>query len=61
MNRSNYVEKQTLGMFISTIPMRVKVDENIKFIDLARNISSNLMTIFSTSEISIFWNCWKCA
>lgn len=46
LNRSNFKEKQMLGMFVSTIPMRFKIDENIKFIDLAKQISSDTMSIF---------------
>lgn len=46
LNRSNFKEKKTLGLFISTMPLRIKVDENIKFIDLAKSIGSNIMSSF---------------
>ncbi len=46
LNRSNFKEKQILGMFISTIPLRIKIEENQKFIDVVKNISSNTMNVF---------------
>lgn len=46
LNRSNFREKQIIGMFISTIPLRIKIKEEATFIELARDISSNLMSIY---------------
>ena len=46
LNRANFKEKNTLGMFVSTIPLRVKIDENETILDLAKSISKNTMTIF---------------
>lgn len=46
LNRSNFKEKQMLGMFVSTIPMRFKIEENIKFKDLLKNVSCDTMSIF---------------
>ncbi len=46
LNRSNFKEKQMLGMFISTIPMRFKIEENIKFRDLLKAVSCDTMSIF---------------
>lgn len=46
LNRSNFNEKQMLGMFVSTIPMRFKIEENMDFVDLARQISKDTMSIF---------------
>lgn len=46
LNRSNFKEKNMVGMFVSTMPLRVKIEENQNFIDLARNISSNTLTLF---------------
>lgn len=46
LNRANFKEKNTVGMFVSTLPLRVKIDEKQKFMDLAHNISSNTLTLF---------------
>lgn len=46
LNRSNFKEKQMLGMFISTIPMRIKITEGIKFVDLAKEIGRNNLELF---------------
>lgn len=46
LNRANFKEKQMIGMFVSTLPLRIKVEENIKFIDLAREIARNTMNVF---------------
>lgn len=46
LNRSNFKEKQMIGMFVSTLPLRVKIEENIKFLDLAHEIAKNTMGLF---------------
>ena len=46
LNRSNFREKNMVGMFVSTIPIRIKIEENIKFLDLAKQISLNTLTLF---------------
>lgn len=46
LNRSNFKEKQMLGMFVSTIPMRFNIEEGIKFIDFAKQVASDTMSIF---------------
>lgn len=46
LNRANFREKNMLGMFISTLPIRIKIDENIKFVELAKQISLNTLTLF---------------
>lgn len=46
LNRANFKEKQMLGMFVSTLPLRVQISENEKFLDVARNIARNTMSIF---------------
>lgn len=46
LNRSNFKEKQMLGMFISTIPMRIKMSNGISFVELAKEISKNNLEIF---------------
>jgi amino acid adenylation domain-containing protein/thioester reductase-like protein len=46
LNRSNFVEKKILGMFVSTMPIRIKISENITFLDLVKQISSETMMLF---------------
>lgn len=46
LNRANFKEKQMIGMFVSTLPLRVKIQENEKFLDVAHDISRNTMSIF---------------
>ncbi len=46
LNRSTFKEKQMLGMFVSTMPVRIKISENEKFIDLAKKIALDNMTLF---------------
>lgn len=46
LNRKNFKEKQIIGLFISTLPIRAKIYENMKILDLARKISSNTMSCF---------------
>lgn len=46
LNRSNFKEKQMLGMFVSTMPIRIKVQENMSFLELAKKIGSNTLELF---------------
>ncbi len=46
LNRSNYKEKNMLGMFVSTMPIRIKIEENISFIELAKNIEKTTLELF---------------
>lgn len=46
LNRKNFKEKQIIGLFISTLPIRIKINEDMKIIDLAKSVSSNTMSCF---------------
>ena len=46
LNRCNSNEKHTSGMFINTVPLKIELKNNIKFIDLASSISTSLFNIF---------------
>lgn len=46
LNRSNFKEKQTTGMYISSAAVRVKIKGKITFIELLKNISKDLMSVF---------------
>lgn len=53
LNRSNFREKQMLGMFVSTMPIRMKVEENVKFLDLVKQIGSDTMSLFRHQKYPI--------
>ena len=46
LNRTNFKEKQTAGMFISSVPCRINIEENMEFLNLASNITKDLMSVF---------------
>lgn len=41
LNRSNFNEKNTMGMFINTIPLRINIDKTSNFETLSKSIASN--------------------
>ncbi len=43
LNRSNIKEKETIGMFISTIPIRINIDEKLTFKEFVEIVSKELM------------------
>ena len=45
LNRTNFEQKHTMGMFISTAPLRVNLDHNLSFIDFSKNIASSSMSL----------------
>ncbi len=45
LNRTNFEQKHTMGMFISTAPLRINLDHNISFIDFTKNIAGNTMSL----------------
>ena len=46
LNRTNFKEKNTVGMYISTIPFNIKIDYDSTFNDFLKNVTSNQMTFF---------------
>ncbi|MCX8074373.1 MAG: amino acid adenylation domain-containing protein [Clostridia bacterium] len=46
LNRKNYKEKNTLGVCISTMLLKIDINEDISFIDFANQISSRSMKCF---------------
>lgn len=46
LNRSGFKEKQMLGMFVSTLPLRVKIEEGEKFLDVIKSVSKDTMSLF---------------
>lgn len=45
LNRLNAKEKQMTGMFISTVPLCFRIDENTRYVEYARNINSSWLSI----------------
>ncbi|MGI6114403.1 MAG: non-ribosomal peptide synthetase, partial [Mahellales bacterium] len=45
LNRSNRKEKNTIGMFVSTIPMRIKIENEMDFRSFTQNVTKNWMGI----------------
>lgn len=46
LNRTNYKEKQTTGMFISTIPLKIHIEERAKFSKIVQTIAKDMMQIY---------------
>lgn len=46
LNRANAKEKKMIGMFVSTMPVRFKIDENATFYNMCKACSSESMTLF---------------
>ena len=43
LNRTNFQEKNTAGMFINTLPLRININSNSSFEDFAMNIANQSM------------------
>ena len=54
LNRGNVKEKHTSGMFISTVPLKVNIGNDISFSGLASNISSNFLAYLNIKNILIY-------
>lgn len=53
LNRSNFKEKQMVGMFVSVIPIRMKLEDNTKFFDLVKNTGLETMNLFRHQKYPI--------
>ncbi len=45
LNRTNFKEKHTTGMFINTAPLRIKIEENCDFITCAKQIAQSSLSM----------------
>ena len=45
LNRTNFEQKHTMGMFISTAPLRINLTHELSFVDFSKNIASNSMSL----------------
>ena len=50
LNRSNYAQKQTLGLFISTLPLRFNIDFENSFVEYAKKVALNSMSLLRHSK-----------
>ncbi len=46
LNRSNFKEKHTVGMFISVVPFKITINHEYKFADFLSKISADFFNIF---------------
>ena len=52
INRKNVQEKNTMGMFINTLPLRINITNQNQFKDFCKNISINLLSSFRHQKYS---------
>lgn len=52
LNRTNFDQKHTMGMFISVAPLRVTLQEETSFINFVKELSTNTMSIFRHQKYS---------
>lgn len=52
LNRSNFREKNTLGMYVSTVPFRVTLDNSLDFSSFASNIARDTMSMLRHQKYS---------
>lgn len=47
LNRCNFKEKQMLGMFVATLPFRIKIEEKEEsFLSFVKNVTSTILLLF---------------
>ena len=44
LNRTNAIQKQTMGIFINTVPIRVSLENNLSFCKFVSNMAQNIMS-----------------
>ena len=45
LNRTNFEQKHTMGMFISTAPLRINLDHNLSFTEFSKKVATDTMSI----------------
>ncbi|HHW30100.1 MAG TPA: amino acid adenylation domain-containing protein [Clostridiaceae bacterium] len=50
LNRSNSREKDTLGIFVNTVPFRLKIDKNLDFVNFVQQVSREWRSILRHSN-----------
>lgn len=46
LNRTNFEQKNTVGMFISTTPLRVNLNHELTFVDFIKDVSAKTISLF---------------
>lgn len=46
LNRTNFIEKRTAGMFVSTVPFTVSLEDNLIFTDFLKTVANTQMAVF---------------
>lgn len=54
LNRTNFVEKNTCGMFISTAPCAIEVKDGFTFVELAKKIAMDTVSLLRHQKYSYF-------
>ena len=52
LNRTTAYQKNTMGMFVNTSPVRVKINDNISFLSFSNDIAVNLTSIYRHQKYS---------
>ncbi len=52
LNRTNFKQKHTMGMFINTVPVRINLDKDDNFKDFVTNISTDFITTLRHQKYS---------
>ena len=52
LNRTNFKEKHSLGMFVTTVPFRISFDASTNFIDFANKVGINLISVLRHQKYS---------
>ena len=52
LNRTSAVQKNTMGMFINTVPVRVKIDDNMNFSNFIKNMAIEFASIYRHQKYS---------
>ena len=57
LNRTTFLEKNTPGMFISTVPFKFCIQNDKTFVEFAQKISLDSLCLdIKNIHIKIFWN-----
>ena len=46
LNRNGIKEKNTMGMFVNTLPMKIHIDADIHFLELAKQVAQDQFSLF---------------
>ena len=52
LNRTSVVQKQTMGLFVNTVPVKIELNDEKKFIEFLRQTSTNMLGILKHQKYS---------